>query len=276
MIEGGKHKLINLYYKKEYEAEGCDKLPETKLIASKGGIIGLDDKEYQQLVKDNGTKVINGLSYKIEICSSKDSNNTEIMKLSKYGKIEKKTYPDGVTRYTMGPFETLKEAEEFKKMLIEKEPDYSCSFVTVFYFGQKKTVKEFWGPCKADPSLDFAWFIGKDFNDTAVYNKLIRMGDGNFCVDGLIFKVQIGAYRYPQDFKYPQLAEYGPAEIIPYPDGITRFTLHQYSTLREAEAFRQQCIRKGIYDAWITALYKGERTWLTELVKVNFYNKGIN
>ncbi|MEW6470250.1 MAG: carboxypeptidase-like regulatory domain-containing protein [Bacteroidota bacterium] len=277
IIDDGNRRLVKQYYKKEYQSEGCDTLSETKLIASKSGIVGLsDDKEYQQILKDNGTKKIEGLSFKVEICATKDTSSAEIMKLSKYGQIEKKTYPDGITRFTMGPFATLKEAEDFKKMLIEKEPNFSCSFVTVFYFGQRQTVKEFFGPCKADPSLDFAWFIDKDFNDTAVYNKLIRMGNGNFCVDGLIFKVQIGAYRFPQNFKYPQLAEFGAAEIIAYPDGITRFTMHQYSTLREAEAFRQQVIRKGITDAWITAVYKGERTWLTELVKVNFYNKGVN
>jgi hypothetical protein len=104
----------------------------------------------------------------------------------------------------------------------------------------------------------------------------MAMGGGSFCVDGLIFKVQIGAYRHPENFKYPQLKSFGPAEIIPYPDGITRFTMKQFSTLRDAEAFRQQCIGRGIRDAWITAVYKGQRVLLTDLIKVNFYNRAVN
>ena len=41
-------------------------------------------------------------------------------------------------------------------------------------------------------------------------------------------------------------------------------------------AFGLRRSRKGIKDAWITAVYKGDRTWLSELVKTNFYNKAIN
>ena len=102
------------------------------------------------------------------------------------------------------------------------------------------------------------------------------MGGGNFCVEGLIFTVQIGAYRHPQNFKYPQLKSFGPATIIDYPDGITRFTMKQFSTLRDAEKFRQQCIGKGIKDAWITAIYNGKRELLPDLIKVNFHNRSVN
>jgi hypothetical protein len=89
--------------------------------------------------------------------------------------------------------------------------------------------------------------------------------------------VQIGAYRFPNNFKYPQLDvnTFGTAEIIPYPDGITRFTMKEFKTIREAEAFRQKCIAKGIKDAWITAVYKGERKTLEELIANDFYGKAI-
>jgi hypothetical protein len=291
VIESGKRKLLQEYYMDEYKKEGCVASTTPKVIASKTGIVSLqDDQEYQQILKDNGTKVIEGLSYKIEVCSTTDTGSLDVQRLAKYGKIEKKKYPDGVTRYTMGNFQTLKEAEEFKQMLVKNEPNLSCSFVTVFYFGQRKTVKEQFkdtlttppdttvktGPCKPDPTLDFSAFIGKDLNDKQVYAQLMAMGGGAFCVDGLIFTVQIGAYRHPQNFKYPQLSVFGPATIIGYPDGITRFTMKQFSTLRDAEAFRQQCIKKGISDAWITAIYKGKRMLLPELIAVNFYNRGVN
>jgi hypothetical protein len=283
--DNGKFKLITKYYEKEYINAGCNAMTEVPVIKNKsGGIIGLqDDAEYKQIVKDNGTKQIEGLEYKIEICSTKDSTIIGLDKLKKYGEIQKKTYPDGVTRYTMGPFKTLNEAEAFKLMLIENEPDFGCSFVTVFYFGQRKTVKEQFngkppvkdGPCETAPPMDYSFFKGKDLNDTAVYNRLVRM-TGNYCFEGIIFKVQIGAYRFPQNFKYPQVEEFGPAEIIKYEDGITRFTLKQFKTLKEAEAFRQVCIKKGIKDAWVTAVYQNKRVLLSDLINVNFYGQTVN
>jgi hypothetical protein len=278
MIVAGKRQLVSEYYLNEYKKEGCEPKTETPVVASKGGVIGLtDDQQYQNLVKDKGNKPIEGLSFKVEIGAVTDTNDFKLGHLSKYGKIERKLYPDGVYRYSFGPFATLKEAEDFKKELVSKERDASKSFVTVFVFGQRKTLEEYQqkGPCDPDPSLDFSWFAHKNLNDTSIYNKLIRMG-GNYCKDGLIFKVQIGAYRFPQNFKYPTVEEFGPAEIIAYPDGITRFTMKQFKTLKEAEAFRQVCIKRGIWDAWVTAVYEGKRMLLDELILVNFYNKSVN
>ena len=91
----------------------------------------------------------------------------------------------------------------------------------------------------------------------------------------MIYTVQIGEYRHPENFKYPQLKEFGPAKIIDYPDGITRFTMKEFKTIREAEVFRQECIRRGITDAWITATYKGERKTLEELIDANFFGHTI-
>jgi hypothetical protein len=273
VIENGKRRQFTDYYAAEYEKAGCKPEIKAPVVITKTGIVGLtDDKQYLDIIRDNGMKEIEGVSFKVEIGAVTDTNDFKFGHLSKYGKIEMKKYADGIYRYSFGPFKTLKESEDFKNMLTQKEPDASGSFITVFVFGERKVLD---GPCAPDPSLDFAWFIDKDLNDTAVYHKLIKMG-GNFCVEGLIFKVQIGAYRFPKNFKYPQMSEFGSAEIIDYPDGITRFTMKTFKTLREAEQFRQTAIQRGITDAWVTAVYKGERRLLTDLIKVNFYNKTIN
>jgi hypothetical protein len=52
--------------------------------------------------------------------------------------------------------------------------------------------------------------------------------------------------------------------------------MKEFKTIGEAEAFRQQCIRRGITDAWITATYNGERKTLEELIQNNFYGKAID
>lgn len=225
---------------------------------------------------DAAAKTITGLTFKVEIGAVENKEDFKLDYLEKYGKITAKTYPDGITRYTFGPFETLVEAENFRQMLMEKEQKSEDAFVTVFVFGQRKTLEEYQKePCANNIFIDFSDFIGKDLNDTSVYNKLIRMG-GNSCANGLEFKVQIAAYRFPKNYKWNHLKQYGEPKIIDYPDGITRFTQGNYNTIAEAEVLRQQIIKSGQKDAWITPFYNGKRMLLEELIKVNFYGKSIN
>ncbi len=88
----------------------------------------------------------------------------------------------------------------------------------------------------------------------------------------IIYKVQIGAYRNPKNFKYTNVkSKYGNADVIDYPDGITRFTLREYSNIAEAEIFRKQMLAEGITDAWITAFIDSKRYTLTELVRNKFF-----
>ncbi len=221
-------------------------------------------------------KTITGLTFKVEIGAVENEADFKLGYLEKYGKITAKTYSDGLTRYTFGPFNTLEEAENFRKMLVEKEKASEEAFVTVFVFGQRKTLEEYQkDPCANDFFIDFSEFIGKDLNDTSVYNKLIRMG-GNSCANGLEFKVQIAAYRFPKNYKWNHLKQYGEPKIVDYPDGITRFTQGSFNTLSEAESLRKKIIKSGQKDAWITPFYNGKRMLLEELIKVNFYGRSVN
>lgn len=115
-----------------------------------------------------------------------------------------------------------------------------------------------------------AFFADKDLNDTTWYNLLVRTCGQNE-IENVVFKVQIGAYRFPQNFKYDHVADLGKVDIAPYPDGITRFTQLEHNSLAEAEAFRQIEIKKGIKDAWVTAFYKGQRIFLQDLIKMGLF-----
>lgn len=246
--------------------------------------VDLTDKD----LADAANKTITGLSFKVEIGAVTDTNDFNLQYLEKYGKITAKSYPDGITRYTFGPFETLQEAEEFRKKMIAQEKEHEDAFVTVFVFGQRKvfndlpdkqkqdltntTVEK--DPCESEMK-DFTWFIGKDLNDKSIYNKLIALG-GNSCAEGLEFKVQIAAYRFPKNYKWNHLKQYGEPLIINYPDGITRFTQGTFITIKEAEVLRQKIIKSGQKDAWITPFFNGKRMLLEELIAVNFYGKSVN
>jgi hypothetical protein len=120
--------------------------------------------------------------------------------------------------------------------------------------------------------VDMAWFMYKSLNDTSVYKRFLLEAGNHFDVE-IIYRVQIGAYRHPENFKYPQMSPYGNAYINPLSDGITRFTYKVFKTVGEAETFRQECIHKGFADAWITAEYQGKRMTLEELIANKVYEK---
>ena len=107
-----------------------------------------------------------------------------------------------------------------------------------------------------------------------MYNKLLAIAE-KICAEKMTFKVQIGAYRHPENYKYENLKEYGTPEVVGYPDGITRFTQGQFNGIKGAEAQRQKAIGKGQKDAWIVGFVDGKRYTLEELIMVDFYNKNI-
>ncbi len=128
-------------------------------------------------------------------------------------------------------------------------------------------------PCGDVPDLSV--FIGKDLNIVQNYNNL-KGEIGEYCADELEYRVQIGAYRFPQNFKYPHLASFGDALIRDYPDGITRFTMGLFTTLNEADALRQKIRAAGTDDAWVIPFYDGERIFMEDLISVNFYKQVEN
>ena len=130
-------------------------------------------------------------------------------------------------------------------------------------------------PCNGYLNPSFASLKGKSLNDPDIYKKLMGIA-GNICADGLIFKIQIAAYKKPENYKYDHLNEFGKPEVINYPDGITRFTQLQFKTLKDAEAARQKIIAKGQTDAWITGLINGKRYSIEELIILDFFGKAVN
>lgn len=306
--DNGVEKTFKQYYASEYtktdfdEPTVHDKLTGNDTIVDtetndKDNAVDLEGNTDVDLTDEGLTdavdKTITGLKFKVEIAAVTDTNNFNLQHLEKYGKITAKTYPDGITRYTFGPFATLQEAEKFRENLVEQEKEHEDSFVTVFVFGQRKVFDDLPDkqkqdlagtttednvvenqPCQTEVK-DFAWFVGKDLNDKTVYNKLIELG-GNSCAEGLEFKVQIAAYRFPKNYKWNHLKQYGEPLVLDYPDGITRFTQGIFVTMKEAEELRQKIIKSGQKDAWITPFYNGKRMLLEELIAVNFYGKSVN
>lgn len=94
---------------------------------------------------------------------------------------------------------------------------------------------------------------------------------GNAAAEGMIFRVQIAAYNFPDNYRYTHLSTLGTIDKVILDDGITRFTMGRFATLGEAEAYRQKIIAAGQTDAFVTAERNGKRYLLKELVELNFF-----
>ncbi len=89
---------------------------------------------------------------------------------------------------------------------------------------------------------------------------------GNESKPGLTFKIQVAALSSPKNFDYSKLKGLGKSEKIKLDDGLTRITVGKFNTLNEALEFKKKVRDAGISDAFITAIYKGKRVYLTELI----------
>ena len=127
-------------------------------------------------------------------------------------------------------------------------------------------------PCEAFKLIDFSNLKNKSLNNPEVYKLLVAIAKDVSC-SKLKFKVQIGAYLTPENFKWQHLASFGTPEQIRYPDGVTRFTQGKFTTIVDAEKLRQKAIAKGQKDAWIVGFIDGKRYTLEELIMVDFFNK---
>jgi len=95
---------------------------------------------------------------------------------------------------------------------------------------------------------------------------------GKISAEGLEFKVQVAAYKTPKNFKYPHLKKLGKIEKLMLPDGLTRITINgKFKTLEAAWAHNKKVIKAGQEDAFVTALYKGERIQLQDLEKMGIF-----
>lgn len=90
---------------------------------------------------------------------------------------------------------------------------------------------------------------------------------GDEVIDGLIYKVQVGAYADPANFDRKHLEKLGNIEETILDDGLTRFTIGDYSTLNEVNKMKKKAIKKGQLDAFIIMFVNGKRTYLNELIK---------
>lgn len=110
-----------------------------------------------------------------------------------------------------------------------------------------------------------------DYEDPGLFTKLLdKYGDKE--VEGLIYKVQVGAYNNPENFSYKHLISINEVEKTILDDGITRFTMGSLSTLRAANTLKNKVVAKGQTDAFIILFINGKRTYLNEVIEQGLFD----
>lgn len=107
----------------------------------------------------------------------------------------------------------------------------------------------------------------------AIHEKTIRYVEqyGDVTADGLVFKVQIAAYKYPKNYAYNHLKGLGKVDNFLL-DGITRITIGgDFQNLGSAWEHCKKVITAGQTDAFVTVLYQGKRVYLEDLEKMGIF-----
>lgn len=76
-------------------------------------------------------------------------------------------------------------------------------------------------------------------------------------IPGLIYKVQIGAFRNKDLTKYFNNSENFGGEVDQ--DGTKKYSIGQFSEYWEADAFKKYMREMGVKDAWIVPYFNGKR-----------------
>ena len=89
----------------------------------------------------------------------------------------------------------------------------------------------------------------------------------------LTYHVQIGAYNFPDNFRYQVALKFGSVEKQKLDDNITRFVIGTTHKLSEARALCKKIVDAGITDAFVTGEYRGKRYMLRDLALNKFFSE---
>jgi hypothetical protein len=150
-------------------------------------------------------------------------------------------------------------AEKFPPQIILLNASKVDSFVVVTVFADFTS-----------PSYETAVNKSKDLEDEKLkqdesFDKQTfagRFGDSK--VDSLYYTIQIAAFKIARNFNYNSLVGLPKVTRHMDKDKVSRFTMGRFETYNEAQTFLKQ-VQPTIKDAFVTAVYKGERRLVFQL-----------
>jgi len=159
-------------------------------------------------------------------------------------------------------YELLVSIDQFAPQLIKLSTMNVDSFVVLSVFAEFNspayvTTLEAKDKTPEEKSLTEKAFDANSFSKSS----------GDIKIENLKFTVQIAAFKFSENFNYNGIV--GMPKIIRKidKDGVSRFTMGSFDTYNDALALLRDVQKSKIKDAFITAVYKGERRLLNDLVQ---------
>ncbi len=211
-----------------------------------------------ELLEVNGYVSIDGKP------ASADIEINSILKHNKYSTNIKATKNEGnfLTNLPAGDkYEVIVKTDKFPQQVIELNTVGIDSFVVLNVFAEFTSAdydKKLEELARSNPFYDHEKFDSKAYGQRY----------GNYSKEGLGYKVQIGAYKFFENFNYNNVLGFPKIIRFTENDYITRFFMGYYKTYNEAEEllnrFKNSNKKK---DAFIIAEYKGQRLYLEQLIE---------
>jgi hypothetical protein len=114
--------------------------------------------------------------------------------------------------------------------------------------------------------VDSSAFKSDNMSDLSLTTEQLIAKYGDTEIDSLFYTIQIGAYKMYENFNYSKLIGLPKALRKTFSDNITRFTIGSFKTLNKTNEMLAKAKKNGISDAFIIAIYKGERYYFKELL----------
>jgi tetratricopeptide (TPR) repeat protein len=159
-------------------------------------------------------------------------------------------------------YELLVSIDQFAPQLIKLSTMNVDSFVVLSVFAEFNspayvTTLEAKDKTPEEKSLTEKTFDVNSFSNSS----------GDIKIENLKFTVQIAAFKFSENFNYNGIV--GMPKIIRKmdKDGVSRFTMGSFDTYNQAFALLRNLQKSNIKDAFITAVFEGERRLLSDLVQ---------
>lgn len=101
-----------------------------------------EEMTYKEIVDEFGKFKAEGMSFTVQVGAYFEAHNFNYAHLVSVGKVEIRNYNDGITRFTIGDFASLAEAEEMRKRIVALGGETTDAFVLAVYQGKRVLLKD--------------------------------------------------------------------------------------------------------------------------------------
>ncbi len=130
------------FFRYDYMCPAFSHLSEMPSVDSIQGKFDASKMTYPEIVDKFGKYTAEGMYFTVQVGAYFEAHNFNYAHLVSAGKIETRNYNDGITRFTIGTFSSLVEAEEMRKRIVALGGETTDAFVLAAYKEQRALLKD--------------------------------------------------------------------------------------------------------------------------------------